>query len=298
MKSINLVLAFLFLIPIGLQAQDDLMDLLDKEDDKIRNYTMSTFEGTRIINGHSIETRGKKELEFMITHRFGTVNDGLYDLFGLDEANIRLALEYGITDDLEIGIGRSSFEKTYDGFIKWKFIKQQSGLKNIPVSVTAFGSTAINTLRYPSEMMVEFDDRLSYVAEILIARKFGQKFALQLMPVWVHINTVPENADPNDIGALGIASKYKITPSVSLTFEYYYRFNQWESIQSFNPIGFGVDIETGGHVFQLHITNSRTTFERAFLTQTTDDFWNGDIRFGFNISRTFQLGKKEKKDWD
>lgn len=298
MKSINLLIACMLLLPVYVQAQDDLLDMLESEEPPTQIFTVSTFEGTRIINGHSIETRGKKELEFMITHRFGTFSDGFYDLFGLDEANIRLALEYGITDKLQIGLGRSSFEKTYDGFVKWKFLSQQTGLKNIPVSMTIFSSIAINTLRLPSELNVTFNDRLSYVTELLVARKFGKRFSLQIMPAWVHINTVPENEDPNDIGALGVASKYKITPSVSLTFEYYYRFNELQSIETFNPIGFGIDIETGGHVFQLHFTNSRTTFERAFLTQITDDFWKGDIRFGFNISRTFQLGKNESKKWD
>ncbi len=290
MKSRLLTLILICSVSLSLKAQDDLMDLLEEDDQEI-NYTIATFKGTRIINGHTTKLRKKNELEFLISHRFGTINSGSYEFFGLDEANIRLALEYGISDVLNIGIGRSSFEKTYDSFIKWKFLRQQSGSKNIPVSMAWFSSIAVTTLR-SSTLEIDFNDRIAYTHEILIARKFSSNFSFQLMPGLVHINTTPTSDDNNDIYFLGGGFRYKFTRSVAFTFEYYYRFNPLTSIQTYDAIGVGIDIETGGHVFQLLFTNSNAPFEKGFITQTTDDFWNGDIRFGFNISRTFQLGQK------
>ena len=289
MKSSVLILTVLCFFSLTLHAQDDLMDLLGDEEPST-NYTIATFKGTRIINGHSTKLRKRNALEFLISHRFGTINSGSYEFWGLDEANIRLALEYGISDVLNIGIGRSSFEKTYDSFVKWKFLRQQSGVKNFPVSMVWFSSIAITTL----QREIDFNDRIAYTHELLIVRKFNSNFSFQLMPGLVHINTTPTADDDNSIYFLGGGFRYKLTRSVAFTFEYYYRFNPLTSIQTFDPIGVGFDIETGGHVFQLLFTNSNAPFEKGFITQTTDDFWNGDIRFGFNISRTFQLGQKSK----
>jgi len=199
---------------------------------------------------------------------------------------MRLGFEYGITDVFDLGIGRSTYEKTYDGYLKWKFIRQQTE-GGSPFTMVFFSSIAIGTNETVDE--ISTSDRIGYTFEFLISRKFGQKFSLQLMPGVVHLNAVPTALDNNDIYYTGIAFRYKLTPGLALTGEYYYRYNPLQSVETYDAIGIGVDIETGGHVFQLHFTNARPTFEKGFITDTRDDFWDGDIRFGFNISRTFQL---------
>lgn len=292
MKNKYVVFAVLLFFSSPGFAQDDLLDLLDETDESV-NYTIATFKGTRIINGHSTKLRKKKVLEFLISHRFGRINNGIYEFFGLDEANIRLALEYGITDVLNIGVGRSSFDKTYDGFVKWKFLRQKTGAQRSPVSMALFSSYAINSVRAEGQN-INFEDRIGYTFELLIARKFNSDFSFQLIPGMVHLNSVPSAEDDNDIYYLGGGLRYKLTRSSALTMEYYYRFNPLTSTETFDVIGFGFEIETGGHVFQLMFTNTLAPFEKGFITETVDDFWDGDIRFGFNISRTFQLGQKRK----
>ena len=292
MKNKYVVFAVLLFFSSPGFAQDDLLDLLDETDESV-NYTIATFKGTRIINGHSTKLRKKKVLEFLISHRFGRINNGIYEFFGLDEANIRLALEYGITDVLNIGVGRSSFDKTYDGFVKWKFLRQKTGAQRSPVSMALLSSYAINSVRAEGQN-INFEDRIGYTFELLIARKFNSEFSFQLIPGMVHLNSVPSAEDDNDIYYLGGGLRYKLTRSSAITMEYYYRFNPLTSTETFDVIGFGFEIETGGHVFQLLFTNTLAPFEKGFITETVDEFWDGDIRFGFNISRIFQLGQKRK----
>ena len=270
-------------------AQDDLMNLLNDDEEEI-NYAIAAFKGTHVINGHSTKTKSKGELDFLIYHRFGPVNSGIQEFFGLDQANMRLGFEYGLTDALDLGIGRSTYDKTYDGYIKWKFFRQKSGAEKFPVTMVWLSSIAIPTVEITDPLPTV--QRLGYTFEVLVSRKFGSSLTMQIIPGLVHLNTVPEKTDNSDIAFLGGAFRYKLNHSFALTGEYYYRINPIESVQTFDAIGLGVDIETGGHVFQLHITNARPTFEKGFITDTTDDFWNGDIRFGFNISRTFQVAKK------
>lgn len=285
---VALLSALLMLLSQKLQAQDELLDQLQRQTDTTdHSYTIATFKGTRLINGHSVELRNRKVLDFIISHRFGRLNSGVYHFFGLDEANIRLGLDYGISDLLNIGIGRSSFEKVYDGFIKYKFLRQGSGKGASPVSAVAFASAAIGTLRSPQELSLS--NRLSYSWQLLLARKFSEHLSLQLMPTLVHRNLVLSEADDNDIYVLGGGGRYKLGRSVALNLEYYYQFNQPLPLASQHALAIGFDIETGGHVFQLHLTNARAMQEKGFITQTTGNFFKGDIHFGFNVSRVFQF---------
>ncbi len=289
MKKLLLAILIGSLSP-QLFSQDDLLDILDDEtpESSRENIVTSTFKGTRIVNGHSIENRKDKELEFIIGHRFGRVNTGLYDLFGLDNANIRFALEYGLTDDLTVGIGRSSFEKTYDSFIKYSLVKQKNGDNDFPVAISLFGSTALKTLKdYDPADKRSVLESLFYVGQILIAKKFSQSFSFQITPTYVHRNTVKISEDPHDIFALGFGGRIKLSKRVSLNSEYYYTFNESTSINARNSLAFGVDIETGGHVFQIILSNAITMIEKSFITETTGNFFGGDIHLGFNLSRTF-----------
>lgn len=289
MKKLLLTI-FLCSISIVSYSQDDLLDILDDETPEsiTEDIVTATFKGTRIVNGHSIENKKDKELEFNIGHRFGRINTGLYDLFGLDNANIRFALEYGLTNNLTIGAGRSSFEKTYDGFLKYSLVKQRKGENSFPVAISLFGSVAIKTLK--AEFGFEertFSESLSYVGQVLIARKFNSSFSMQITPTYIHRNTVLIDADPHDIFALGFGSRIKLSKRVALNGEYFLAFDESESINARNSLAFGVDIETGGHVFQIIISNAITMIEKSFIAETTGNFFGGDIHLGFNISRTF-----------
>lgn len=272
------------------RAQDDLMDLIDREDSAQNFTTEQTFKGTRLINGHSIETRKKGVLDVIISHRFGRVNGGAYELFGLDESNVRLGVDYGVSDRLNAGVGRNSFEKTFDGFLKYKVLRQQkAGERNVPLSIVGFSSVAVKTLKsaVPGPKPA-FNSRLAYTYQVILARKFTSSFSFQLSPTFVHRNIVPEGTDANDVYALGAGGRIKLTKRLSLNAEYYYQFDTNGNLFP-NSVAIGFDIETGGHVFQLHFTNSRSMIEKGFITETTGDFFDGDIHFGFNISRTFQL---------
>lgn len=290
----NLILMVFF---FGGYAQE-LDSILNLEVQETSIIVAETFKGTRIANGHSIETRKKGILDFLITHRFGTLNSGAYELWGLDEANIRLALAYSLTNDLTIALGRSSYEKTFDGYIKYRLFHQKTGDKPFPVGITLFGSAAVKTLKdYDPENEPSFTDKLSYTSQILIARRISQNFSLQITPTYIHFNQVPTTDDPNDMFALGFGARIKLSKRMAINGEYFYNFNQFESFDTFNSLSAGVEFETGGHVFQLVFTNSRPMIEKGFITETTGDFFDGDIHFGFNISRSFQVKKSsgEKK---
>jgi hypothetical protein len=286
MKKIFLVIAVTFL-STQVFAQD-LLDEFEVEVPESQNVITSTFKGTRILNGHSIENRKDGELEFMISHRFGRINLGFDELFGLDQSNIRFAFEYGITDNLTAGLGRSSFEKTYDGFLKYSLIKQKKGENPFPFAVSLFGSIAAKTIKdYDPAKKPKFAERLFYTGQVLIARKVSPSFSFQFMPTYIHRNSVKVESDPHDFFALGYGNRIKLSKRVSFNAEYYHTFNQLSSINTTNSLAFGVDIETGGHVFQIILSNSITMIEKSFITETTGDFFGGDIHFGFNISRTF-----------
>ncbi|MCD9610705.1 DUF5777 family beta-barrel protein [Tenacibaculum maritimum] len=267
----------------------DLTEILEQEEVKnTKEDVYATFKGTRILNGHSIENRKKGTLDFIISHKFGRVNEGFDQFFGLDQSNIRFAFEYAISDDVTLGVGRSSFEKTYDGFIKYKIVKQSKGMNSFPASISIFASTALKTIKdYDPENKPSFGEKFTHITQLLIARKITPKLSLQVSPTWVHRNLVKIQQDPHDIFALGMGGRMKLSNRVTLNTEYYYTFNPLQSINTKNSLALGVDIETGGHVFQLMLSNTITMIEKGFITETTGNFFKGDIHFGFNISRSF-----------
>ena len=261
--------------------------------DSLTDYTWNTFRDTRIINGHSVETGEKGEGKFIISHRFGKVSGGLYELFGLDQSHIRIGLDYAVTPHFTVGAGRSSFQKTYDGYLKCRLLRQQQGQKHIPVSVTYFTGMALNTLRWKDPDRVNFfTSRLSFTHQLMLARKFSHYFSLQLSPTLVHRNLVRTMEEKNDVFALGVASRIQLTKITALLLEYYYVFpNQLQSMYR-NSLSVGVEIETQGHVFQLHVSNSTGMIEPQYITQTVDDWREIGIKLGFNITRDFQLGAR------
>jgi hypothetical protein len=282
------LLAILFLCCSSMTAlaQDDLLSMLEEElPDQLAT---ATFKGTRLINGHSIETRREGTLDFIISHRFGTLNSGAYNLWGLDNANIRFGLEYAVTDRFTLALGRSSFQKVYDGYLKFRLLQQRKGQRNVPVSVTVLGTTSVKTLKRFDGFEPSFADKLANTGQVLIARKMNDKLSLQLMPTYVHYNLIEANESANDVLAVGFGGRMKVSKQVTINAEYYYQVSDKGS-QYNDAIALGVDIETGGHVFQLQFTNATAMIERGFVGETTNDFFGGDIHFGFNISRAFQL---------
>ncbi|WP_152426389.1 DUF5777 family beta-barrel protein [Cesiribacter andamanensis] len=272
------------------QAQDDLLSLIEEETPEETVYATAGFKSTRVINGHSFENTAGGVLDVRISHRFGYLNSGAYNLWGLDNATIRIGADYGITDWLMIGLGRSSVGKTYDGFAKWKFLRQSSGARSMPLSAALVSTIALETLKWAEpERENYFSSRLSYTHQLILGRKFSESFSLQLMPTLVHRNLIPTEQQAHDVLVMGAALRQKLSKRVALNAEYFYVLpDQLEPLYR-NSFSLGFDIETGGHVFQLHFTNSTAMIERGFITQTTGNWLDGDIHFGFNISRVFTI---------
>lgn len=278
--------SIVFCQQVHAQELDDLMnDMTDETVDT--NYTFATFKATRVINSHSIENLGEGVLDFRIAHRFGTLNSGFYELFGLDNADMRMSFEYGLSDRITLGLGRSGGAKSYDGFTKIKLLKQSSGARIMPIAISYFVSTSYNFVKSSTDLSTA--NRLDYCHQLIMARKFNERFSMQVSPGILHRNLVATKQETNDIIHFAGAARYMLTGSVGLNIEYIYVLpNQLESGMT-NSFSIGFDIETGGHVFQLHFTNSLGMFERAFIAQTNGNWLDGDIHFGFNISRVFTL---------
>jgi opacity protein-like surface antigen len=244
------------------------------------------------MNGHSIERMPAGQLDVRISHRFGALNSGAYNFWGLDGANTHLGVDYGITNWVMVGVGRGVFEKTFDGLLKFSILRQSKGKKNMPVSLSYFTSMAIVSENFTDTKNLNFWDRVSYVHQLLIARKFNERFSFELNPTLVHKNMADSVLDPNDIWSIGAGARFKLTKRISLNAEYYYVFpprNDFRSYTSYNPLSIGIDIETGGHVFQFIFSNSQGMIEKDFITNTTQQWRHGGIFFGFNISRVFSL---------
>jgi hypothetical protein len=296
--SIALLLA---LSSPSFSQDDDLLSLLG-ETDLGPEYTTAAFKSTRVINGHSVENTAHGVLDFRIGHRFGFVNGGLGEFFGLDGATVRLGLDYGVTDRLVVGIGRSSFQKTLDGFVKYKLMRQCDKGCETPFTLALVAASSMTTLQtsalpwYDPTRQDYFSHRMGYSFQLIIGRKFSESFTLQLNPGVVHRNLVATIDDPNDVFHISGAGRLKLSKRVALNAEYFYVLPGQLPELYRNSLSLGFDIETGGHVFQLHFTNSTAMFERGFITETTGDWGNGDIHFGFNISRVFTLHNPKKKE--
>lgn len=291
-RKLCLCCAFYILtVWVSLQAQD-IDQLLQESTGNSIEYATATFKSTRIINGHSIERMPEGQLDFRISHRFGELRTGAYNLWGLDQANIHFSLEYGITDWVMVGLGRGTYEKTYDGFLKFSILRQSKGGRNMPVSLSYFTSSAVNSLKWTGTGKLNFWDRVSYVHQILVARKFNDRLSVELNPTYVHRNMVDTELDPNDVWSVGTGARFKLTKRFSLNVEYYYTIpprHDFRSEKTYDPLSIGVDIETGGHVFSIMLTNSLAMIEKGFIGETTGNWEDGGLHLGFTISRVFAL---------
>ncbi len=279
-----------------IKAQTDSLDLLSLVNEKPpQEKTIATFKTTRLVNFHTLEVLGKRCLDFRIAHRFGDINSGAYNAFGIDGgANIRLGLEYSHDGRFMFGIGRTSSQKIVDGFLKYKLLRQTTD-NQVPVTVTIFSGmyyTAEKKQVGTTNYYINPTDRMSFCNQIIIGRKFSSRFSLQMMGGIVHFNLVEKITDKNDCYFAGIVTRFKFTKRQAITLEYAARLNKYSLDNYYNSFAIGYDVETGGHVFQMHLTNSFGLTENQFYMYTPTRWSNWGVRLGFNVSRVFALGGK------
>lgn len=269
----------------AVQAQEQWSEDMGHLDD-LNNKTTATFKTTRVATGHSVEQCKAGVLDFRVNHRFGRISDGFSSFFGLDDAVTRIGADYGITDYLMVGAGRSTLNKEYDAFAKVKLLGQAK--KKSPVTVNYLAGVYVVAEKYPVNDL-PFFNRVSYAHQLLVARKITDKLSIQLMPTFMHFNMTALASESNSMFSMGVAGRYKLSKRLALTAEYYYTPESMKRQGTVNPLTIGLDIETGGHVFQVFISNARGLSERSLFTNTLSKWQEGQIHFGFNISRVFTL---------
>jgi hypothetical protein len=298
-SSTLFLFTFFFLSFSNVFAQDDLLAGLDSIPAKSAR-ALPAFKTTRIVNSHSVETVKARHLDFRVTHHFGNagVKGGGHTIFGLDNASdIRIAFEYGVTERFTVGAGRSKIGELVDAYLKYRVLYQTEDNK-VPISLTVFANaamTAVDDISGP--LSKDFNNRMSYTYQALIARRFNSRFSWQIMPAFLHRNFVTDQRDENDLFVLGTGARLKLTKRFALLADYYFIFSGFRSENKdlfFPPLGLGIEIETGGHVFHLFFTNNPGIVENNYFANSSDSWAKGQFKFGFNISRTFGIGKKSR----
>jgi len=296
MKVRSIIVVVFVMIVLPLQAQNDLLEMLDQEIKPLRVPVDATFKSTRVINCHSIERMQAGDLEFHVSHRFGLINSGFKKFYGLDESSSHISLEYGITNWLEAGLGRATVDECFNGFIKLSPIRQSKGKWAMPVSASLYLAAMTTGKDYPDPTwVVDAIHRRSFVGQLLVARKFAPWLSLQVSPTFVHRNMVATPQDPNRLFALGMGGRLKFTRRTALSVEYFCLKdrNLLTGPTRYNPLSIGLDIETGSHVFQIFVTNSFHILENGFIGETTRSWSKRGVHVGFNISRVFTVIKRK-----
>lgn len=280
----KILTAIFIVLSINVFPQDDLLSEIDTL--TVNNYEIATFKALKIVNLETTKMVSKNELFFVVAHRFGSIKTGIEDFFGLDQAVTRLNFIYGITDGINLGISRSSFEKTYEGSLKIRLLRQQGG--SSPITMVYFHSLQLNgALSTDNLPMLETKHRLSYAHQLLISSKINQRWSLEIAPTLFHDNLTNIDSQENTQYALGLGGRVKVSNRVSLNCDYGFHLNRAQDSPFVNPLSLGVDIETGGHVFQLHFSNAQPMNVNNYLGQATGDWGKADIYFGFNLVRVF-----------
>jgi len=301
-KRVLVILCPLLIALSGSYAQQQTVDLFKIQDSTNASLPVSnkgepvinTFYSTRLVNGQTVEILGPGSMDFRINHRFAPINTGIYNFFGLDVATMRLSFDFGIAKNLMVGIGRSTTNKEYDGFIKYRIMHQKEG--SVPLSISLLGAMAYRTIDMDSSLKVTGADRTYLNAAVLIASKLSSHTSLQISPTYTRYNRIMNFTGGDfDMFSIGFLARQRISKRVSINAEYFVQLTKFDN--TYNSLSFGVDINTGGHVFQLHITNATGMNEHTFIHETTGSWANGDIRFGFNLSRIFKIGKQAKTSY-
>lgn len=280
----KLIIVLLMAPSLGF-SQDNLLKQLDTV--SIQNdYEIAAFKGLKIVNFETTKMVPKRRMYFVVSHRFGTIKSGIKEFFGLDQAVTRLNFVYGITDGVNLGLSRSSFEKTYESSLKFRLLRQSE--KGSPFTIVSFNTILLNGALDNNNLPgLEFEHRLSYATQVLISRKMSKKLSLEVVPTFFHDNLVNMVEQDNSQYAVGFGGRYKLSNRLSLNADYGVHFNRVSNSPFKNPLSVGIDIETGGHVFQLHFTNAQPMNINSFLNQATGDWGKADIYFGFNLLRIF-----------
>ena len=295
MNRVFIIIGYVFLSFSSI-AQDDLLLMLDENTETL---TFATFKSKKIINLQSVEQSSKNELDFVISHRFGPLNSGYSELYGLDVGTMRMILDYGLTENISISLARSSSEKIIDASVKYRLLTQ--GFKNSPITISSYSSIFYDTLavKWWAVDSITSNKNIGFQQQILIATKVNSNLSLQLSPIYTNYykcNQQDFTAKKINSWALGIGSRYKINRGVSINTEWVpvimndsYIVHPFKNKDIINSFSIGVDIETGGHVFQLFATNSSRMSDKGFVNQNEDKWNEGGVYFGFNIARTFNL---------
>ena len=279
------LLLFLFCYPVLTYSQNDLLEDIDSES-RDTSYVIAAFKGLKVVNFESTKLVYKNEFTLVVSHRFGSIENGFDTFFGLDNAVTRLNFIYGITDAFNIGVSRSSFLKVYDVTVKYRLKRQEKN--GFPFTIVGFNALLINTALDKQNLpLLEFKHRLGYTAQFLISRKINTDFSLELAPTFFHDNYVAIDEQENSQYALGFGGRYKLGKRWSINADYGWHLNRASNSPYKNPLSIGFDLETGGHVFQMHFSNAQAMNANGFLGQAEGNWSDGNIYFGFNLSRTF-----------
>ena len=283
----------------SLNAQEGLDDVFADEKSE-KQKVIATFKSTHLMNAETNETVKAKTLDFRITHRFGNISSttgGGHTLYGLDNAtNIRFSFDYGITDKLTLGFGRSKVNEHLDGSLKYKIMEQEKN--GFPLSIVAYANVALNPSKEIGTEFPVFGSRLSYAYQLILTKKFTSRISGGILPTLVHRNYVSSNEnvsngsfDKNDLFSIGAIGRFKITNSCAIVAEYFYTFSEFRQnntvLPFYAPLGLGVELETGGHVFQINLLNSSGIILNDFIPKTLDNWSKGQFKLGFTISRVF-----------
>ena len=283
-KSITVLFALLHFGVIF--AQDDLLKELEADKPKKKDIELSAFKGMQICTMQSTKMAAKGEFYFLISHRFGDLTNGLDNFFGLDNALTKIGGLYGVTNGLTLGFSRQTYHKIYELTAKYKFINQE--VDGFPFTIVGFNTLDINselkTALYPD---LKFNNRLAFTTQLPISRKFSESFSLQINPIYVHKNLYDIATEKKDQVLLGIGGRYKLTKRLSLNAEYARLLGKVSDKIYNDPLTVGLDIETGGHVFQLVFSNSQPMNDVSYFTNGTGNWASKGIYFGFNVYRVF-----------
>lgn len=283
-KSITVLFALLHFGVIF--AQDDLLKELEADKPKKKDIELSAFKGMQICTMQSTKMAAKGEFYFLISHRFGDLTNGLDNFFGLDNALTKIGGLYGVTNGLTLGFSRQTYHKIYELTAKYKFANQE--VDGFPFTIVGFNTLDINselkTALYPD---LKFNNRLAFSTQLPISRKFSESFSLQINPIYVHKNLYDIATEKKDQVLLGIGGRYKLTKRLSLNAEYARLLGKVSDKIYNDPLTVGLDIETGGHVFQLVFSNSQPMNDVSYFTNGTGNWASKGIYFGFNVYRVF-----------
>ena len=287
-KNIITLLLVSTITIVSVQAQDDLLSELENEVKDDDNYELPAFKAMKIGNLQSTKIADKGDFYMIVSHRFGTIKDGADTFFGLDNANTKIQLLYSFIDGVQFSLSRESYRKTYAGALKLRLAKQSS---SFPVNMVGYMTVNVNSEikkeQYPT---LRYSDRMSYATQILVSRRFSKRFSFELAPSYVRENlqdlNMVKKSNSNQV-IMGLGGRMKVSKRMSINLDYAYNFSRHKNSIYNNPLTIGVDIETGGHVFQLLFSNAQSTNEPGFLSNAEGDWSDGNIFFGFNIVRVF-----------